>query len=287
MMTSPEPYQEESNLEYGGKNDKRSDAERSLPTPASSLNPTPANTNPKTVMRYSGSTASRIPVTKTSEFIGNATSQWIPTPSTTAYPSTKTTTCLEPQEQDLQNYVGKVQHSVCEENSVAASKEESESEDSSSFESASEASTSGCSTPPDNVAESGLLSAFQDSQRRMVDRLMQEVQSMLDQNPEAQRRAGENETRGKGARPSSASNNVGQNQQNRGRKRKVCGSPAEDDEDDTRDGRPDKRAHIAVPPGLGLEVRKFACQYYQRNPQAHQNSRSCGGPGWPTVHRLK
>ena len=34
-------------------------------------------------------------------------------------------------------------------------------------------------------------------------------------------------------------------------------------------------------------ARRFACPYFKRNTQHHRLPRSCKGPGWPTVHRVK
>jgi hypothetical protein len=36
-----------------------------------------------------------------------------------------------------------------------------------------------------------------------------------------------------------------------------------------------------------LSPRKFACPYYRRNSQKHKKHRSCAGPGWISVHRVK
>ena len=33
--------------------------------------------------------------------------------------------------------------------------------------------------------------------------------------------------------------------------------------------------------------RKFACPFYMRNPRKYWNIKSCLGPGWPSVHRVK
>ena len=41
-------------------------------------------------------------------------------------------------------------------------------------------------------------------------------------------------------------------------------------------------------PGFGAtESKKLACPYFKRDPQKYQRVRSCPGPGWDTVHRLK
>ena len=34
-------------------------------------------------------------------------------------------------------------------------------------------------------------------------------------------------------------------------------------------------------------TRRFGCPFYQRNPEKHQYHRSCEGPGWEAVHRVK
>ncbi|KAI6084588.1 hypothetical protein F4821DRAFT_261818 [Hypoxylon rubiginosum] len=36
-----------------------------------------------------------------------------------------------------------------------------------------------------------------------------------------------------------------------------------------------------------LTRRRFACPYFKRSPERYRHQRSCAGPGWPSVHRLK
>ena len=57
-----------------------------------------------------------------------------------------------------------------------------------------------------------------------------------------------------------------------------------DDEDDDDDG-PNK-PNTPAPKDIQESDLRFACPYYQRSPQKHK-SRSCAGPGWATVHRVK
>jgi hypothetical protein len=71
------------------------------------------------------------------------------------------------------------------------------------------------------------------------------------------------------------------------------------DEDDgdgsecSHDGREKKRrrgstASFSTSPTEGRSDRlRLACPYYRRNPLKYSSSRSCVGPGWDTVHRLK
>lgn len=55
---------------------------------------------------------------------------------------------------------------------------------------------------------------------------------------------------------------------------------SDDDEDDKGSG--SKR--IKMDENLG---KRLACPFFKRNPQRYQEERSCVGPGWRTVHRLK
>jgi hypothetical protein len=63
-----------------------------------------------------------------------------------------------------------------------------------------------------------------------------------------------------------------------------------DDEQRNReeDGNPKKRRKVT--PSSDTEMmlaRPFACPFFKHDPQLYSARRSCPGPGWPTVHRLK
>jgi len=59
-----------------------------------------------------------------------------------------------------------------------------------------------------------------------------------------------------------------------------------DDDDYGDKGR--KRRRIAAPaPGKVSIGPHFACPFFKRNPKKHRKWRSCAGPGWKSVHRLK
>jgi len=60
-------------------------------------------------------------------------------------------------------------------------------------------------------------------------------------------------------------------------------SDNDDESDDDRDrGKRRKLIGAARKPG-----RKLACPYFRRDPQAFSDDKSCSGPGWPNIHRLK
>jgi hypothetical protein len=66
-----------------------------------------------------------------------------------------------------------------------------------------------------------------------------------------------------------------------GRKRRR--SP-EDDENDENDGKR-QRHPTTMDPAAGRP--RFACPYFKRSPMAVAKIRSCSGPGWNSIHRVK
>jgi hypothetical protein len=65
-------------------------------------------------------------------------------------------------------------------------------------------------------------------------------------------------------------------------------SPQDDDPDDDGDESDERRGqNIKEKSNVPLQSRKwFACQFFQRHPNRCIN-RSCSGPGWSALHRLK
>ncbi|KAI1799059.1 hypothetical protein F4811DRAFT_565896 [Daldinia bambusicola] len=93
---------------------------------------------------------------------------------------------------------------------------------------------------------------------------------------------------GSSREPNSGSSSSGRDQSSRSTrtKRRLGGddqdnSSAGGDEDDPDRGG-SKRAKKDVEP-----ERKFACPFYKHDPNAHRKNRSCAGPGWASLHRLK
>ncbi|KAK0614408.1 hypothetical protein B0T14DRAFT_570344 [Immersiella caudata] len=60
--------------------------------------------------------------------------------------------------------------------------------------------------------------------------------------------------------------------------------PDPSDSEDERSGEP-KRTKLT--PGSDSQRRRLACPYNRRDPHKHNKHRSCNGPGWSTVHRVK
>lgn len=75
--------------------------------------------------------------------------------------------------------------------------------------------------------------------------------------------------------------------QHAGHKRnsRMEGSPPSGDDDD--EGPRKRRRGSAVITDDSETGAKFACPYYKHDPDRYRNRRTCGGPGWPTAHRMK
>ncbi|KAK0641665.1 hypothetical protein B0T16DRAFT_219086 [Cercophora newfieldiana] len=58
----------------------------------------------------------------------------------------------------------------------------------------------------------------------------------------------------------------------------------EDDEDSENEDRKEKKRRSE---GTDDQPRKFACPFFKHNPQRYGSERSCLGPGWISVHRVK
>lgn len=58
-------------------------------------------------------------------------------------------------------------------------------------------------------------------------------------------------------------------------------------EDQDDDG-PNKRRRVSITTTEDSEIGpRFACPFYKHDPSRYRNRRTCPGPGWPTVHRMK
>ncbi|KAL2008441.1 hypothetical protein VTN00DRAFT_6635 [Thermoascus crustaceus] len=149
-----------------------------------------------------------------------------------------------------------------------------------------------CSCPtspvqsPCSMTSEGLSIHMSLAKRELVDRLMLEFYSMFDPNSGVVSRVGPSS--------SSCSQSAGASQQattcsggGKG-KRKTSDENAltrDDNSGEDLNKRP-KYQHDAPGAPSGME-KKFACPYFKRNPLKYQRVRSCPGPGWHTVHRMK
>jgi hypothetical protein len=86
----------------------------------------------------------------------------------------------------------------------------------------------------------------------------------------------------------SHSNTPPQRSSNVGSKKRTSDERGEDQEDENNNANSRKRSKnsdgAAV---LEEEKKKLACPYFKHNPRKYQGLRSCPGPGWDTVHRIK
>ncbi|KAF2454168.1 hypothetical protein BDY21DRAFT_113513 [Lineolata rhizophorae] len=58
--------------------------------------------------------------------------------------------------------------------------------------------------------------------------------------------------------------------------------------DDEQDGQPKKRRKVKPVPESDLPASpRFACVFFKHDPERYKSRRTCAGPGWATVHRMK
>lgn len=58
--------------------------------------------------------------------------------------------------------------------------------------------------------------------------------------------------------------------------------------DDQDDNGPNKRRRVSITTTEDSDGGpRFACPFYKHDPNRYRNRRTCPGPGWPTVHRMK
>jgi hypothetical protein len=139
---------------------------------------------------------------------------------------------------------------------------------------------------PNTAERAEILSPiFEIYRRRIVDRLMSEFHSLLGhsssfRNCVASSKSPSSQT------PPSSSPAGSSSQKPQGTKRQRDGEGSEPP-DDREDGGQRRQRPKLTSPGGTLTSRKFACPYYRRNASKHQNYRSCAGPGWNSVRRVK
>jgi hypothetical protein len=70
-------------------------------------------------------------------------------------------------------------------------------------------------------------------------------------------------------------------------KRKARSDDSLPPDDDQEDGSNKRRRGSGITTESCDKVLRFACPFYKHEPHRFRNRRTCPGPGWPTVHRMK
>ena len=90
------------------------------------------------------------------------------------------------------------------------------------------------------------------------------------------------------AGPSTGPSGAGQFGGNMGGSKRAARDRGDDHHEDREDGDPGKRRRLNNGAIHSSILRsRFACPFYKRNPDNHQRWRSCRGPGWEEVRRVK
>ncbi|KIW06211.1 uncharacterized protein PV09_02688 [Verruconis gallopava] len=88
--------------------------------------------------------------------------------------------------------------------------------------------------------------------------------------------------------PSNGESSGGQWAGNNGGNKRQARDRGNDEQDDREEGDPGKRRKLNNGAIHSSILRsRFACPFYKRNPDNHQRWRSCRGPGWEEVRRVK
>jgi hypothetical protein len=72
-----------------------------------------------------------------------------------------------------------------------------------------------------------------------------------------------------------------------GGKRKLDTGAGKDDGDEDEDSDTDDGPPRRIFPKVVRDKRRFACPYFKHDPQKYKYFRSCPGPGWDRIHRVK
>jgi len=183
-----------------------------------------------------------------------------------------------------------IQDSGAEDESQSSDGEEEEDEESEQ-ETTPESRQNGERTSSGSSSDASLVSPLLDIRRRhMVDRLMIEFRGLLNQTIGARSRPS-----AEVSRSGSSSEGHGLQQDNSGQGSRGNNHDGSGQEQDPSppgngqsggDGNSNQNSRSPSAPDLSRGC-KFACPYFKRVPRKHGKHRSCIGPGWSTVHRVK
>ncbi|KAI1135739.1 hypothetical protein F5Y05DRAFT_421139 [Hypoxylon sp. FL0543] len=103
---------------------------------------------------------------------------------------------------------------------------------------------------------------------------------------EASEASGNSSSNSGGAESGSRDSGDGQSSRSTRSKRRLGGDDQDNSSAGGDEGDPDRGSSKRAKKELESE-RKFACPFYKHDPKAHNKHRSCAGPGWASLHRLK
>jgi hypothetical protein len=145
---------------------------------------------------------------------------------------------------------------------------------------------------------SSTVSVFSLEQRtakiELLDRLMSTFMQVFYQQLDWSSRAAKSQTHDEGDQSKETLNTttVGSTSQNATSRYNKSKAPGKRRADEDRDQDKDDDSSRKKPKPHSFTdterlSKKFACPFYKHNPVRYQNIRSCPGPGWDTIHRLK
>lgn len=150
-------------------------------------------------------------------------------------------------------------------------------------------STATCSTytVTDSEEEDTIMSSthLPTSTIKMIDIVMRKIEINLRYAAYVQCAGGRSSRASSGANESTRAGSVSLSSGTKRKGRFDEGSPGDEDADE--DGA-NKRRRVSITNTEDSEAGpRFACPFYKHDPSRYGNRRTCPGPGWPTVHRMK
>lgn len=119
-----------------------------------------------------------------------------------------------------------------------------------------------------------------------IDLITRKVESILNRAVYIQRTRGKSSKSNSGTAPNSRRPSIQGLQASSGKRKARGGDDGgfpEDDEDGAI-----KRRRVSVTTNEDSETGpRFACPFFKHDPGRYRSRRTCPGPGWPTVHRMK
>jgi hypothetical protein len=138
-------------------------------------------------------------------------------------------------------------------------------------------------TPNSDEQDSLIFPILDPARRELIERVMVDFRTMMDQNHGIRSRASSTGSHRSGE--SNMGGLMGGDSETGRRKHKLEG---DEDPGPPNDGHGDgahKRPWTSEK--MNAEASRFACPFFKRNSRKHRKYRSCAGPGWDTVHRVK
>lgn len=159
-------------------------------------------------------------------------------------------------------------------------------------------SSSGSMTTDSSASQIPRLLSREEQKRLLVDRLMHHFFKLLATNARPRAKGGSSSSKNNSPESSSSSPTetnspirtrgelLSGRRARDGRGKRAAEHDASEDSEEEDEGRR-RRSKAKLAKIEEVETRRLGCPFFKRNPHRYKAERSCVGPGWLTVHRVK